>query len=158
MKKITLLLFSLLFVNLILAQANAIKITNQASAKEIIIKESKRIRVQTTDGQKISGRFSIVDGTTLLIKDQRIDLADIESIKRHPLLTSLFTSTFFIYGGALAVGFGALIGILVDSSAYYLIIPGAAMIYTGIKSPNFNRNFKKDKNWTFELITLNGLP
>jgi hypothetical protein len=28
------------------------------------------------------------------------------------------------------------------------------MIYTGIKSPNFNKNHKTDKGWKFEIITI----
>lgn len=148
-----LLLLGLLVINQTWAQEQAIKIINPASGKDVIIKDNKRIKIRTTDGQKISGRFKIVDSNTIFIDDMPVELMDILEIKRNPLLTSIFTSAFFIYGGALAVGFGALIGVLVDTSAYYLILPGAGMIYTGIKSPNFNRNFKRDKNWTYEIIT-----
>lgn len=148
-----LLPLGLLFINPTWAQEQAIKITNPSSGKEIIIRNNKRIKILTNDGQKISGRFKIVDSNTIFIDDRPVELMDIQEIKRNPLLTSIFTSAFFIYGGALAVGFGALIGVLVDTSAYYLILPGAGMIYTGIKSPNFNRNFKRDKNWAFEIIT-----
>jgi len=153
MKRMTLLCLSLLFVNLFFAQEPAIKVTNPSSGKEVIIKDNKRIKIRTADGQKISGRFKIVDSNTIFIDNMPVELMEIHEVKRNPLLTSIFTSTFFIYGGALAIGFGSLIGILVDSSAYFLILPGAGMIYTGIKSPNFNRKFKRDKNWTFDIIT-----
>ncbi len=153
MKRMTIILFCLLCVNFIAAQEQAIKITNEAFPKEFIIKEGRRIKIQTTDGQKISGRFSIENSNTILIKNQRITLADIESIKRHPLLLSIFTSGFFIYGGAITAGFGIIIGAFIQSSGFLLTIPAAGMIYTGIKSPNFNRKFKKDRSWTFELTT-----
>ncbi|GAA0743219.1 hypothetical protein [Gaetbulibacter jejuensis] len=64
-------------------------------------------------------------------------MSDIDALKRNPLLTSIFTSGFLIYGGALTAGFGVLIGILVDSATFWLTIPAAGMIYTGIKTTKF---------------------
>ena len=154
MKKITLLVSCLLFINLIFAQEQAIKITSPNSDREIIIKENKRVKIRTADGQKIAGRFTIEDDNILVIKGQRISLLDIESIKRNPLVLSIFSSGFFIYAGAITVGMSAIIGLLADSSAFWLTIPGAAMIYTGIKSPNFNKNYKKSSEWSYELISI----
>ena len=153
MKRTTLLWIGLLFVSLTFAQEQAIRITSPNSDREIIIKENKRVKIRTADGQKITGRFTIEDPQTLLIKGQRIELLNIESIKRNPLLLSIFTSGFFIYAGAITVGMSAIIGLFADSSAFWLALPGAAMIYTGIKSPNFNKNYKKSTDWKFELIT-----
>ena len=153
MKKIIILILSLCSVNLMVAQAQAIKITHRTSQKEIIIKENKRIKIKTGDGQKISGRFSIEQPGAIFIHDERIELSDIEEIKRNPLLISLLTRGFFIYAGALTAGFGVIIGVLVDATGYLLLLPAAGMIYTGINPPNFNRNYKKEGNWTFELIT-----
>ena len=154
MKKITLFVSFLLFINLIFAQEQAIKITSPNSEREIIIKENKRVKIRTADGQKIAGRFTIEDDNILVIKGQRISLLDIESIKRNPLVLSIFSSGFFIYAGAITVGMSAIIGLLADSSAFWLTIPGAAMIYTGIKSPNFNKNYKKSSEWSYELISI----
>ncbi|MFP4847024.1 hypothetical protein [Winogradskyella sp. PE311] len=154
MKKNFLIAISLLFFNIIIGQNNAIKITNINSNKEKIIKENKRIKLTTFDGRKIKGRFKIENSSTIIIDDVRIDLPDIDSLKRNPLLVSIFTSGFLIYGGAVMAGFGVLIGVLVDSAAFWLTIPAAGMIYTGIKSPNFNKNHKKDKGWKFEIITI----
>ena len=154
MKKNFLIAISLLFCNILIGQNQAIKITNSSSNKEKIIKENKRIKLTTFDGRKIKGLFKIENSSTIIVDNARIDLSDIYSLKRNPLLTSIFTSGFLIYGGALAAGFGALIGVLADSTAFWLAIPAAGMIYTGIKSPNFNRNHKTDKGWKFEIITI----
>jgi len=153
MKKLTILIFSLLIANSIFSQEQAIKITNKVSQKEIIIKENKRIKIKTLDGQKLSGRFKI-ENNSILIKDQLIELSQIGEIKRNPLLISIVTSSFFIYVGAITLGFAVLIGALADSSAFLLAIPAAGLIYTGIKSPNFGRKFKSDSNWTFEIISI----
>jgi hypothetical protein len=154
MKKMTILLFSLCFANLMFPQQASIKITNQTSDKEIVIKENKRIKIKTTDGKKISGRFQIEDENTILIKNERINFADIAEIKRNPLLVSILTSTTLIYLGAVTVGIGAIIGVFGESSGFLLAIPGAALIYAGIKAPNFNRKFKNNgSKWSFEIIT-----
>jgi hypothetical protein len=152
MKKLILLIGVLFFITESYAQDMVLKITNTSSNKEITIKENRRIKIKTVDGKKIKGRFKIEDENTLLIKEERIALADIETIKRNQLLLSFFTNGLLIYGGALVTGIGVIIGALVQPSGFLLTIPGAAMIVTGILSPNFNRNFKKSKNWSFEIV------
>ena len=127
---------------------------NQTSKKEVVIKENRRIKIKTKDGQKISGRFKI-ENNSILINNQLIPLSDIEGIKRNPLLTTALTSGFFIFTGALTVGFGTIIGAFVNTRGFLLAIPGAAMIFTGIKSPNFNKMYKKQKNWSLEIININ---
>lgn len=153
MKKIILLSLSLFLFNLLFAQEQAIKMTNESTGKEILIKENRRIKIKTIDGEKYAGRFSIEEGNMLLIKETAIDFADIEEIRRNPLLVSIFTSGVLIYGGALTAGMGVIIGIFIEPAGYLLLLPAAGMIYTGIKSPNFNRKFKKGDKWTMELIT-----
>lgn len=143
---------SLLFVTLLPAQEQALRISSPASDKEVIIKENKRIKVRTTGGEKISGRFHIAENNVILIKDQRIEISDIAAVKRNPLFLSIFSSGFLIYAGALTAGMGAIIGIFVESSGFLLAIPGAAMIYAGIKSPNVLKNYEAEDNWGFQLI------
>lgn len=75
-------------------------------------------------------------------------------MKRNPLLTSVLTTGLLVYGGAVTLGFGVLIGVLVDSTAFLLAIPAAGMIYAGIKSPNFHKKYKKENDLIFEIITL----
>lgn len=154
MKKNILLIFCLILSAISVAQEQAIKITSERAVKEIVIKENKRIKVQTSNGRKVAGRFTVVDGNSIMIKDEVIAISDILSVKRNPLLLSIFTSSFLIYVGAITVGVGALIGVFGDSRALLVIIPGAAMIYTGIKSPNFLKKYKAESDWTFELISI----
>ncbi|MCB0400294.1 MAG: hypothetical protein KDD26_11910 [Winogradskyella sp.] len=154
MKKFALLLPSFLFfINLISAQVKAIKITNETAQKEKIIKENKRVKVFTVDGGKLRGRFKI-EADSILIQGERINLSDIMAIKRNPLLVSIVTGSFLVYVGSITIGLGVLIGVLVDSSAFLLTIPGAGLIYAGLKPPNFSKKFKIERNWTFEIIVV----
>ena len=137
-----------------MAQKRALEISNSETNKQVIIKENKRIKILTIDGQKLSGRFAIENEDTLQIRNQSIPFSDIASIKRDPLLLSIFTSGFLIYAGAITVGVGTIIGIFAESSGFLLAIPGAAMIYAGIKSPNVLKNYKSDSNWSFKVIEL----
>ncbi|WP_458629129.1 hypothetical protein [Winogradskyella sp. PC D3.3] len=153
MKKLILLMFSLLIANSLFSQDQALRITNEVSKKEITIKENKRIKIKTLDGQKISGRFQLEENT-IIINNQQYKLSEIGEIKRHPLLVSIVTSVAFIYIGAIATGVAVLVGVLVDTSAFLLTIPAAGMVYTGIKSPNFSRKFKRDNHWVFEIVSI----
>lgn len=154
MKKIFLLIISAFFFNTVIAQNSAIKITNVNTNKEKIIKENRRIKLKTSDGRKIKGRFKVEDNNTIIIDNVRINFTDIDELKRNPLLTSILTSGFLLYGGAITAGFSILVGVFVDPAVFLLTIPAAGMIYTGIKSPNFNKNHKIEKGWKFERISI----
>lgn len=154
MNKFLVLVISTFFFNVSTAQTKAIKITNIKTNKVKIIKENKRIDLKTADGLRIKGKFKIENDNTISIHNNQINLKDITTLKRNSLLSSMVTSGLFIYGGGLVAGLGVIIGVFVDSTAYLLAIPAAGMIYIGIKSPNFSKNYKTDKGWTYEIITI----
>lgn len=141
MKSLTVLIISLSFLTATYAQQQAIKITNEVSKKEKIIKENKRVILTTKDGQRIKGRLMLGDNNTVVVDGVKIRLTDIDQLKRNPFSTSILTSEI-------------LVDDMVDTSGFWLVIPAAAIIYTGIKSPNFNKNFETDKGWQFEVITI----
>jgi len=150
MRKSLLIVLCSLSVTLISAQDQVIRISNDSSDKEVIIKDNRRVKIKTSHGQKIAGRLGIQQGDSIMIDEKRIAIADIQEIKRNLLRTSIFSSGFFIYAGALTIGIGVIGGVLVDSTVFLAAIPGAGLIYTSSKSPNFHRKYKRDKNWTFE--------
>lgn len=136
------------------AQTQAVKLTKVSNGKEVIIEENKRVKLQTVDGRKVTGRLQIKNNT-IMVDEEAFAMEDIASLKRNSLLLSILGSSFFAYVGGITIGLGTLIGLLADTTAFWLIIPGAALVYTGIKSPNFQRKFVNDGTWTFEIITLN---
>lgn len=148
------ILFFLLFISTaIFSQEQVIKITNQISKKEIIIKENSRIKIKTIEGRKISGRFEIKNNL-VIIRNEQLKLSDIGEIKRNPLMVSILASSAMVYGGVVSLGAGVLLGILVHPSAFLLTIPAVALIFVGNKPPNFSKKFKTESGWIIETTTI----
>lgn len=155
MRKIIFLLVSLISLNCLVAQESGIKIFNEQIGKEITIKENKRIKVKTSSGLKISGRFKIFDNETITIKSVNIKLSDIEKIKRNPLIISILTNgILYYYGAALAGASIVLYAFTGNAASFLLTIPSAAFIYGGIKSPNILKGYKMTNNWKYEIIDI----
>ena len=148
MKLKFLMVLGLFFTCFTYAQESVIKITNNKNKKEIIIKENKRIRLKTIKGEKISGRFKIVDANTILIRGKEIKLPEIIKIKKHPLLVSILTNIGFVY---LASGFTLLTYFITSSSEIAVILGLSGTIYGVFKTPNILKGYAVDK-WTIELI------
>ncbi len=156
MKQYLLLAFIIFSISQTSAQEKALKITNLASQKEVLIKQNKRVKITTLDGTKIKGRIQIKNNS-IFIKDQEIQIDDIASIRKNPLLTSLLTSGLLIYAGGITAGIGVIIAAFGSTSALWLLVPAAGLIALGIKSPNVNKNYKINSNWSYEIIQLNNV-
>ncbi len=155
MKKNSLLFVLLFIVSVVFSQQKGIKITNIKTNKVVVIKEHKRVRVKTFDGEKISGKFTIIKKDVIKIKNKKIHFKDIEKIKRNPLLVSIFVKFVFIYTGAVILFFASISYAWSGLNFYNLLaIPGVAIIIYALKSPNFLKGYKNTKGWKYEIITL----
>lgn len=153
MKNSTILLICLIFINLSFSQERVIKISNPNSNKEITIKENKRIKIKTFNGEKISGRFKILDAKNILIKNRQIELITIQKIKRNPLLLSVVLDAVIFYHGVGILVAGLVIyAVTSNVAAILLMIPASAILYGGIKSPNILKGYKNDNNWKYEIL------
>jgi hypothetical protein len=154
MNKYILLFFvSILFFNTLTAQSKVLQITNLETKNEKIIEENARIKLVKTNGLKLKGRLHIKEDL-IYVDNVQVKLEDVAAIKRNPLLVSVLTSGVFIYLGMVTAGIGALIGVLGEAAGFLLIVPGAAMIYLGVKPPNFSKNYKNVMGWQYEIITI----
>ena len=154
MRKLFLITFSLLCIVSITAQNKALKISNKSSEKELIIKENKRIKIKTIDGLQLKGRFKTVGDNFIIVDGVKVDLQIIKELKRNTKLVSILTTASLVYLGTTTVGAGILIGALADSTAFWLTLPGAAMIYLGLKPPNFSKKHSKENGLELEIITI----
>ena len=154
MKKLFLLTFSLLCTVTVTGQNKALKINSTSSSKEIIIKENKRIKIKTIDGLQLKGRFKTVGKSFIIIDDVKVELQHIKELKRNPQLISIITTASLVYLGTLTAGLGILIGALSDSTVFWLTLPGAAMIYLGLKSPNLSEKHSIKNGLKLEIINI----
>tara|TARA_B100000989_G_scaffold266649_1_gene220278 strand:+ start:63 stop:530 length:468 start_codon:yes stop_codon:yes gene_type:complete len=154
MKKLFLLSFSLLCTVTVNGQNKALKISSTSSSKEIIIKENKRIKIKTIDGRQLRGRFKTVGESFIIIDDVKVDLQHIKELKRNPQLTSIITTASLVFLGTVTAGLGILIGALSDSTAFWLTLPGAAMIYLGLKSPNLYKKHSIKNGLKLEISNI----
>lgn len=95
---------------------------------------------------------SLLFANGVFAQEQALKISNPTSDKQV-VLKENFSSGFLIYAGALTAGMGVIIGLFAESSGFLLTIPGAALIFAGIKSPNVLKNYKTEKNWNFELIS-----
>ena len=79
------------------AQQRILKISYPTKDKQVLIKEGKRIRIKLLTGQKLSGRFKIINNDTFEIRKQKIAFSAIEKIKKNPLLLQILTTAGLVY-------------------------------------------------------------
>jgi len=148
---LTLIVFLLWSGNAV-AQNKSLGIKNKETGKQIYVKEKRRIRLKTTGGEKLSGRFWIVNTDTILIRKKAVAIADIIKIKRHPLLMNIVVNSYMYFFAAAGVS-GAILGTLFTGQYEILlvIIPSVFLAWAAGESPNPIPAFKKEK-WNFEII------
>ena len=146
-------LFFVLFSMSVFAQTNGIHIVNEVKGKEVFIEESKRIRIKASDGERITGKFKILDNERFLIAGKIVKLNEIEKIKKNPKVISILVDGVLIYVGS-AMVFLPLITypFTLDKSGFLFIIPGIAALYGGKKSPNLHKAYKTKKQWSYSII------
>ena len=115
------------------AQNSVLLIQKNDSNRSIEIKENKRIKLKTNDGEKLYGRFTIVDSSSIMIKGKIILLEDVVTIKRKSLFGTIANPVFIAYGSTMIIagiavvgtgGFGPLVGgTLMVTGTPLLLIP-----------------------------------
>ena len=153
MKPIIIGIVLLLSSQTCIAQLKALKVVQDDSKKEIIFKNKRRVKIKTVDGRMIRGKLSIKKNR-IYLNNLFVKLEDIAMIKKDPLLVYILSSAFLIYTGASTAGIAFIMGVLVDSSAFLLAIPAAAIFYIGLKAPNFSKRHNLNNHKKLEIIEL----
>lgn len=149
-----LIVLVLLFSNLSFSQGHLL-LKNEKSSTEKVIKEGKRIRLKTTNGKKIKGRYIILNDSTIFIKKDTLALSQIVKIKRDPLALAFINGAFACIGGGLISG-GLILYPITGGAVqviYVYIVPGVSFGVAGLLSPNFLKGYHINKQWGFELNT-----
>ncbi len=156
MKKLVLLICLIFTQAISFAQEiSGIKISNEKRNEQIFIKNKARIELKTRKGVKISGRYKIIDAENIIIKGQKLHINNIRKIKKNPLGASIATTSICFIGSAV-VAAGSIVSSKVSGRKNRLVglAPAALLAYTGIKSPNILKGYRKS-GWKFEIV---GVP
>ena len=141
MKKFLFVLAAILSSNLIFSQNAAVKIVDQKTGNTIIIQEKSRIRIKTFDGKRITGRFQILNDSTMLLKGKEISLENIKKIKRNPLVMTIATDVVVLFVGGTVTAILAFSG----TTAPAVIFGGGGSLAAMILGPNFLKGYSSDK-------------
>lgn len=155
MKTILFIAISFLFLNVLHAQNNAIKITNLETNEIVVLNEGQRIRVTTVEGRKHSGKLQILDDNSIIVHKTQLTLSEIEKMKSHPLGQTIITSFIFIYVGFGLTVTGLLIGAFSDvPAAYAAAIPGLGITYFGFTGVNILQGYHIADGYSYELVKI----
>lgn len=147
MKKTLYLIFCLLsFISYSQNRILKLKKINFETVK--IIEEHKRIKVQTIDGKKHVGKFTIVNDSTVLIDNEAILLDSIVKVRRKSLFGTIANPVFITVGSlALLHGIaGAIVGGYGYLATVVLVPPGIPLLLV----PSIANQHPKDK-WEYTI-------
>ena len=90
--KLTVIIATILFFNFAFAQQKGILLSSKIDDETEFYKENKRVKIETNDGKKYTGRIKIIDKKNISIDDEIIAIDTIIKIRSQ----SLFSALFFI--------------------------------------------------------------
>jgi|GEM_PF-5617637 len=132
------------------SQEKCIEMTNE-DGKVIMIKQDKRIKIVTEDGQRYFGRVNILDEEHVVMRKDTIALGSIVKIQKRSSLKSAL-SAVIIVASSVAIPAGVAY-IFVDSSLAGAISgSGLVGLPIGIVLPVIGRNYNK-KHWKFAIVS-----
>ena len=143
-------LFSMMFSVNCFSQVRILNLNKTNTERTIHIKEHKRIKILTVEGKVFYGRFTIIDSTSLMIKENLILLKDIKKVRQKSLFSTIANPIFIAYGSALFVG-----GVLVIGTGGFGALVGDVLVITSIPmilTPAIVNNHDSEK-WNY-LIQL----
>ena len=140
-------LFFFMLFNSAVAQKNGILLTSKTDDDTEFFRENKRVKIETNEGKKYTGRIQIVDENTIMIDDDLIAMNTIIKIRSQSLLSAVLSAGFILIGGAFVVG-GALAG------GYAVLLIPVGLVGGGIGTliSAIGDNHKKYK-WDYKIVT-----
>lgn len=150
------LISALLFLNVLFAQNNAVKITNLETNEVILLQEGQRIRVITVEGRKHSGKLNILEDGSIIVHKTQLTLNQIEKMKPHPLGQTIITSFIFVYLGVGIAVSGLAIALFTDVPAigYGTAIAGLGISYFGFTGVNFMKGYHIADGYSYQLVKI----
>ncbi len=147
--RITLFYFIILFFSsLVSAQEKGIILKDKKIGEIEFLRENKRIKVVTSDGNHFIGRFKIIDDKTIEIDDEKILLDSIIMIKRRSVTSAIIETTFYVLGGTIVA---ACIAAASTNPIILILIPiSFPFVITAALVPALESNHKV-KRWHYSI-------
>ena len=148
MKHFITFIFCLIF-SVSFAQNKGINLIKNASNDTTFIKEDRRIKVTTTDKKAIAGKFTVLNDSTISIKNKIIPIDSIISIRKASTFSAIASPISIVIGGALLVG-----GMVGLAAGGYGLLVTAAFLPPGLPLfiVPFTANKHPIKKWTYEIV------
>lgn len=141
------LIFLLVNAN-VFAQTNSIVLEHKGKDRQIVVKENKRIKITTIDGEKFVGRFSIIDDKTIQIKGTTIALDSIATIQKRSTFSAIIQPILIVNGVALIIM--GVAGAAAGGYGYLLTIT-TIPIGTPMVLLNVFYNKHKNEKWSYRI-------
>lgn len=131
------------------AQNKGINLIKTTSADTTFLKEGRRIKVKTTEGKAIAGKFTIINDSDISIKNKIISIDSIVSIRKASTVSTILRTTSIAVGGAFVlVGFGGLVaGPYGYLAAAVFTPPGLLFLIVPLTT-----NKHSIKKWKYEIV------
>jgi hypothetical protein len=143
---ITVLLF--FFASFVFAQQRAIILEKNTSKKVVLIKENKRVKVETNNGKVYRGKLHIIDERTIAIDSILIPTNSIVAIKKQSLSFQILAPIIVVTGVVSVLG-GVGVAVLGGTKS----IIGVGMLFSGfyVGSIPFIESKHKSNKWNYKI-------
>ncbi len=132
------------------AQEKQLQITKIEDGKTFIIKENKRVKIKTMNGEKLFGKIKFIDNNTILIDEKSIKLDDIKFIRKRNLSTTIIATSFIIVG-AFTLGLAPILVIGDTQAALTVFLSSVGISSFAILLPSLSKKYS-NSTYNFQII------
>ena len=148
MKYFITFIFCLAF-SIAFAQNKGINLIKNTSNDTTFLKENRRIKVKTTDKKAIAEKFTVLNDSTISIKNKIIPIDSIISIRKASTVSTIVRTASIAVGSTfILIGLG---GLVAGSYGYLASAvftpPGLALFIVPLAA-----NKHPIKKWTYEIV------
>jgi hypothetical protein len=135
----------------VFSQQKGINLINMKSKDTIFLMENKRIKIDTKDGEHLAGKFTVVNDSTISIKNKIIAIDSIVKIRKASVLSTIIIPITVTIGAVFLTA--GIAGAIAGSWGYF-----ATIVFVPPGLPLFivpqTANKHNVKRWKYEIKYL----
>lgn len=125
---------------------------NKAKNKTIAINQNKRISIKTVAGNRISGKFIILNDSIINLKKANIRLSDIASVKKANLVPELIGTGLIVFGFSM-ISTDLILTLFMHEIVYAYSIMSIPLLSGGMAITLIPIKTKK-LGWAFNIVEI----